>query len=458
MTAPVLSREDFEREFQSRTVAYLPGFRDDGRPVVVVLPEAAHTPAGHVLAHSLINLLARAHRRMYIAGDLSRKLECRNIFGFSTLADATLGLARAINPYIEIELVDRVPDDRLISIGIGGAGADLDLGIDGWIATAGRGAALSDTTESIFGAALAGCLGSYAAFATATGVGAMPSGRWSAWNFMQTPDTQGPRLDTELDVGRVLCAGAGAVASSLVFFGGFWGFAGDWTIVDPDIVDISNLNRQLAFTASDAGWPAAKASNKADVLAHRAGSAATSSLYWFGEDPAVSKARYDLVLALANERGVRAQLAYTQPTVLLHATTSPSWQAQVHRHVAGHDDCINCRLPDTTERTFACAEGAVATPSGESHDAALPFLSGTAGLLLLVQLARLAAGRLLDSPRNRVAVQFGQRELFVSDHRQRCSVACRTRLPKSGRHQIEGQSRWYQLDGEPGDTTGSEQT
>ena len=458
MTAPAVSQEDFEREFQSRTVAYLPGFRDDGRRVVVVIPEAAHTATGHALAHSLVNLLARAHRAVYIAGDLSRPLECRNIFGFSTLADATLGLARAINPYIEINLVDRVPRDRLISIGIGGAGADLDLGVDGWIATAGRDATLSDTPESIFGAGLASCIGSYAVFAVATGVGSTPIGRWSAWDFMLTPDTQGPRLSGELDVGHVLCAGAGAVASSLVFFGGFWGFGGAWTFVDGDIVDISNLNRQLAFVAADAGWPGAEASKKAEVLADRAGSATSSSPYWFGDDSAVSRARYDLVLALANERGVRAQLAYTQPTVLLHATTSPSWQAQVHRHIAGHDDCINCRLPDTSRLIFGCAEGPIPTPGGESRDAALPFLSGTAGLLLLVQLARLAAGCLLDRPQNRVAVQFGQRELFVSDHRQRCSVTCQTRLPKPGRQQIDGQSRWYQLDGERGDETASEQT
>jgi hypothetical protein len=458
MTALDVSQDDFEREFQSRTVAYLPGFRDDGRPVVVVVPEAAHTATGHALAHSMLNLLARAHRRVYVAGDLSRPLECRNIFGFSTLADATLGLARAINPYIEIEPVDRVPSERLVSIGIGGAGADLDLGVDGWIATAGRDAALSDTRDSIFGAGLASCVGSYAAFVAATGVGATPVGRWSAWDFMLTPDTQGPRLTGELDVGHVLCAGAGAVASSLVFFGGFWGFGGRWTFVDGDTVDISNLNRQLAFVAADAGWPGAEASNKADVLADRVGSAASSSPYWFGEDSAVSRARYDVVRGVANEPAVRAQWAYTQPTVLLHATTSPSWQAQVHRHVAGRDDCINCRLPDTSRLTFGCAEGPVPTRSGESRDAALPFLSGTAGLLLLVQLARLAAGRLLDAPPNRVAVQFGQRELFVSAHRQRCSVACRTRLPKPRRQQIDSQSRWHQLDTEWPDETAPQRT
>ncbi len=376
-------RAQFEREFHSRTLAYLPGYRDDGRAVVVVVDELAHCPAGHVLTHALVNLLARAHRHIIIVGDLDQPLLCSTPFDYSTLDEATVGLASAINPYIELTHAQAVPADRLLSLGVGAGGADIDLGADRWVATVGTGATISCEHETLIGAGLAACLGSYAAFNTLLGGEGLAAGSWSAWDYGAPGGDQGPGLDGSIDVGRVLCVGAGAVANALLFFGRAVGLAGDWLIADGDAVDISNLNRQMIFLAGDTGWPGdAIGRNKADVVAARGSPGASSSPNWYGDDPAATDFAGDLVLALANEGGVRSRLAHRQPTVLLHATTSPNWQAQAHRHVAGVDDCLHCRLPPEDAPRMGCSEGKVQVDEENSMDAALPFLSATAGLML----------------------------------------------------------------------------
>src|SRR4051794_26682973 len=107
----------FEREFNSRTLEYLPGFRDAGGPIVVALGADAHCEAGHALATCLFNMLARAHRHVSLSGPPDEPLQCRSAFGHRTLGETTLGLARAINPYIAADLATPSGDAFVIGIG-----------------------------------------------------------------------------------------------------------------------------------------------------------------------------------------------------------------------------------------------------------------------------------------------------------------------------------------------------
>lgn len=437
-------RAKFEAQFHSRTLAYHPAFADDGRAVVIRFGESAHTAAGHALAHTLINLLARAHRRIVIVGDLDRPLLCASMFAPRTLHQATVGLARSINPYIEIDTGDPPSaGDTLVSFGIGNAGAQYDLGANRWVAHVGEGT-ITDSPTSIVGASLAACFGSYIAFNARIGRGPIDKGSFSAWDYLTTPDAQGPELEGRLDVGRVLCVGAGAVASALAFFATLRGVKRQWVVVDGDLVDVTNLNRQMAFIAADAGWPNSSPANKAEALATRLGTGAIPSPHWYNDDPSIRNDRYDVVLALANERGVRAALAQEQPTVLLHATTSPNWQAQLHRNVAGHDDCLTCRLPGDPP-LLICSTAEIQT-NGTSADAALPFMSATAGLMLLVALTRLQTGHLLDHPYNYFAIDFGGPSPHIQRHIETCRTSCRTRLDRPTRQRVDAASRWVQLD------------
>src|SRR5207245_181566 len=159
-----MTREEFEREFNSRTIAYHPEYRADDRPIIISMGNTGHSEPGHALLVALINQLARAHRRLVLVGNLDLPLRCVDHFGFGTLRRATINLARAINPFLDITHARTVPlEDRLISFGIG-ADADVRLGCDGWLSIIGPRADVRGDRTSILGAALSACLGAAVAF------------------------------------------------------------------------------------------------------------------------------------------------------------------------------------------------------------------------------------------------------------------------------------------------------
>jgi hypothetical protein len=437
-----MNRAEFERQFHAKTLAYQPQFHRDPRPVVCVLPEASHTPAGHALAVALTNQLARAHRTILYVGDLDRPLLCRAVFGAETLADATAGLARAINPHINVDVTrrQRLTVDAITTVTIGPTRhrGGLALGARGWRALLGEHAVTPGADDDIPGAALAACLASAAIFHRLLGHTDRFNGTYSLWDFGAPGGTDGPTA-TPLDVGRVLQVGAGGVGAALDFWLGLLGVSGEWTIADGDTVEASNLNRQLVFLAKHAGYPAGLAANKSRVAAAFLPQVATPSPEWYGADPNVVEATYDVVLPLANERGARELLQERQPAVLLHATTSPNYQAQFHRHLPGADDCIRCRLPGEGPR-LACSEAPL--PDTPGDDAALPFLSATAGLLLYTGLTRLAHGALADDPRNLASLDVATVTPALQRVRCRCRPGCTGWASPGVRHRLAAGTRF----------------
>jgi Dinucleotide-utilizing enzymes involved in molybdopterin and thiamine biosynthesis family 2 len=447
-----VNRAQFEAAFDSRTLAYAAEFAHASEPIVVVVGPASDNRAGHTLLLTLCNLLARAHRRVLVVGNLARPLVCPSVFGISTLEQATVGLMRSINPFGDFQSVAAASERALLTIGVGASDPtiDLALGCAGWVAILDKEAPIGSDDRSIWGAALAACLGANAAFHRALGERELPSGNWSGWDYLKAGTAQGPVVDGPLDVGRVLQVGAGAVGSALDYFLMLLlGIDTPWTIVDGDLVDVSNLNRQLVFVARDAGFPDLEPVNKANRAAEMLGPHATASAHWYGEDEAVVEATYDVVLALANDRGVRSFLQGRQPTVLLHATTSPNWQAQLHRHIAGRDDCIDCRLPAGTPR-FTCSTEEVVDASGARFDAAVPPLSAIAGFLLITELVRLGQGSLLEERANYTAVELLTAVPSATQRLVRsCRDGCRVRKQPDVRRGLDANSRWLDLDTEP---------
>lgn len=438
----------FLEQFGSRTLSYLPGFEDDGRPVVIVLGERAHSPAGHALATSLVNQLSRLFRSVAVVGDIDRELLCRSIFGHRTVRGAALGLATEINPFISVAHELSVPTNRLLSIGIGTDDSDLPVGCEGWVASIGRGSSVDPEPWGIWGAQLAACLAANAAVHRALGDTSLPRGTWSLWEFGAPLRTrQGPADFSVLDVGRVLAAGLGAVGAALTYSLGHIDVRGQWVLADHDTVDITNLNRQLIFLARHAGWletPWLKVARAGECFPP---GVATASDQIYGRDPLVVEREYDVVLALANEHGARSLLQGRQPTVLLHATTSPNWQAQLHRHIAGRDDCVPCRLPEHVRSAFACSTATAATQQdGARHDASLPQLSALAGLLLATALVRLQVGELATLDHNSFHVKLDAPDPIAGRVVQSCRQSCTSRLPASARADLEAHGRYRSLD------------
>jgi molybdopterin/thiamine biosynthesis adenylyltransferase len=443
-----MTPEEFRNEFESRTLAYEPGFRDLGRPVVVEIGRGAHCRAGHTLLVVLANLLARVHRSVVFVGELDRPLLCPAVLGGNTLETATVGLMRRVNPFGAFERQSDRPEDPLVILGVGvDHEVDLALGCDAWLAILGPAAPVVDVPGAAFGAVLAACLGANVAFHRVLGDGATPAGTFSAWDHMSRSSHQGPVLTAPLDIGRVLQVGAGAVGAALdLFLAMLMGTTSPWALSDGDSVDVTNLNRQLLFTAADAGFQEGPSRNKAHRAAEILGPTAKASDQWYDAADPVLAGPFDVILALANEHGVRSFLQARQPTVLLHATTTTSWQAQLHRHIAGRDDCIVCRLPEDLPR-FKCSTEEVETPEGRRFDAAVPVLSAMAGLLLLVALVRLEHGALADERGNRIAIELSAAtpsEIFRTI--RSCRDGCTVRKSARVRGRLESGNRWHSLD------------
>src|SRR5690348_8748166 len=134
-----MTRAEFEAAFESRTLAYAPGITHGSEPLVISAGPGAHCEAGHALLVSLANQAARAHRRIVFCGQLDVPLLCADVFGAGTLIEATAGLARAINPFIDVDVVERRPASAaLLTIGVNAEHeVELALDYDGWLAFAG---------------------------------------------------------------------------------------------------------------------------------------------------------------------------------------------------------------------------------------------------------------------------------------------------------------------------------
>ena len=124
---------------------------------------------------------------------------------------------------------------------------------------------------------------------------------------------------------------------------------------------------------------------------------------------------------------MRPALQARPEPVLLHATTTPSWGAIAHRHIAGHDDCIVCRLPEEADPQFTCSTADVGEGE-ERMDASLPFLSAAAGLLLTIELFRLQHGLILERTSNYTGLNLETPVPLVTEYPWRCRAGCHVRF------------------------------
>jgi hypothetical protein len=235
--------------------------------------------------------------------------------------------------------------------------------------------------------------------------------------------------------------GAGAVASGLIWWAACRGITGQLIAVDGDFVELHNLSRALALFACDAGWPDGAAANKAEAAARYLPGLLAFPRWWdqANEDVHVLP---DVVISVANERGIRPAISAAGYPTVLHATTGRQWTSELHRHLRPGDDCAACRLPESVSPMFACATGEIEAKGQKPSDAALPFLSGGGGLLLLAGLYQLQHGQLgQHDPNHWVLASEPERRARLATARHRCSAACPS-PPIAVMRQLYGNTRW----------------
>jgi hypothetical protein len=441
----MISRDEFYNQ-RDRSTRHL-GVVDDvvERPVgIIVSSNAADSRAGQIAAVALVNMIARVHRKIRLVVPPA-SLIANPHHGGTNLAEALQNTILAIDPFNEVSVVQSVDAMPAISIGTYRTAGVWQIAAHG-----ARAILKNDSSEfpaadgSVLGAGLAASLGAAALFRQAHGLG-VSAHVVSAWNFSEgTEAVVGPLEIGPLDVGDVLIVGAGAVCSALSYWLRVLGTSGKWDVVDKDHVTLDNTSRGLGMFAGDAGWNDSTPARKVDLIARDIG--ATPHFAWYDEwIEEHDEARPDLVLPLANERAVRHLIACRYDPIVLHATTSQSWQAQFHRHISGIDDCITCRMRDLRGGTLDCSTGRVPDADGQSRDAALPFLSAAAGLLLTSSLYRLAAGDVTAGDLNHFCLDLSLGHRLVQSSVWNCKDTCVNRVSPLALRRIAEGTRWSNL-------------
>lgn len=443
---------DFYERRDQRTEEYLdrPGYAEV-EVGIFIGAEASATRSGQIAALALTNQLARAHRDLTFCLQSSEKLSAWSPFASSSsLGRALLLTCRQIDPCGDFEVDNKLdPREVDISVGVG----DAPAGCDWYLGNSGAIGVLDTNPHSVrtgrridcIGAGVAACLGAAAVFRDSLGLEARPHSI-SGWNCREADSAEsGPEKLPLIDVGDVLVVGAGAVGAALVYWLQTFGVEGNWTIVDRDAVKLHNTNRGLLFTPADAGWPVGASRSKAKLLETHLDTDSEAEVKWY-EECSARKQRFDLILCLANERDVRTQIARRNQSVVLHATTSPNWMSQLHRHISGVDDCIQCRTDDVRQPETPCSKGSLdKADEVEQGDAALPFLSAASGLMLCTALQRLQAGELAEDDWNDWRWYFLGADQMVNGGRRDCKQECGVQRPRR-RQSVNRGTRWAHLD------------
>ena len=400
-------------------------------PVAIVAGAAAVTAGGQAALLSLCNAAVRNHPTVFVvAEDLP-------LLGASpgSIHGALEHLSGATESST-IEVVERPPTEML-SIGIGSdVTAGWYIGARRFTAVVSRSpTAMTDEPASAWGAGLAAMLAANLLFRAQIGLPLPEVVPLSLWDLAPALDeaASGPSDPGPVDVGDVWLVGAGGVGSSLAWWLAVLGLTGPWTVIDHDIVDDTNLNRSLGMVYSDFLHGRRKAAVAADLIGGTPFDGQWAD--WTDTDPAPP----DVVIAAANDFGVRGALTSYSHPMTLTGTTSRNWTAELHLY-RPEDGCPSCRHPEAAQASFACSQ--VSVPSaGGSRDAALSFLSGTAGLLAAAALCRLQAGALVG-PMNHWTVHFEPTRRLVTSSRHSCEGSARHGLSDHVRTAVHGHTRW----------------
>lgn len=250
---------------------------------------------------------------------------------------------------------------------------------------------LRTENENCVGPIAAACFGVAQVFKMALGIpenSLLRDGIFDLFRLDWT-DTLNAGPSPETDIGRLLMVGAGSVGSSAVYCMRMASVTGEITILDKDIVKIENFNRSPIFGRQTIGLSKSKA-----AAAHlaKSGLRAIALPVWWND---YIKKQYrktfpfDVWLPLANDFGVRFSMQNNVPPLMIHASTTANWGVNHGRHLPSTDDCLADRFPnDGTSADLVCATGETIVQD-ERIDAALPFCSLFAGLLVTAELLRL---------------------------------------------------------------------
>jgi hypothetical protein len=422
------------------------------RVFVDVAPQVASSFAGQVMLVVSANLLARWCREVCIrVPDVPLSVGWGRAGG---LHKEVIDTMRDADPFGQFAFVQQAPDngiDILLTLGTDPftAAATTSIASAGWFAAVGRGRLEDLPTGGLdhpVGAAAAAVLGGAQLFRDAVGMGQL-----FPLDFCYDAFSAGPpqpvlrEIDSKFEpagLGAALMVGAGSVGSAAAYFMDLFATRAMMDVADADTVKVENFGRSPIFGRNTFGV----SKPRAIAAAIRRGSLEIAPFDgWWHDRTDTSLSRYDVLLPVANEHDIRWQLQNSYPPLMVHASTGRNWNVNFGRHVPGRDDCLADRFEGfRAADSLRCSEGEVPTPKGASVDAALPFLSFWAGLLLAADLARLGVRGYPHTP-NFGNYSFRKNRFVPQLSNQIAATGCICRSQAKGFWRFHGNSRYAEL-------------
>lgn len=398
---------------------------------------ASSTRRGQVAFLAAANLLSRWCRHVELVTP-TRVLHPELGLGDSDLADFALRQMRNADPFGTFR---RRSDDDTTSAGIAlcvgdaipsGVPSTVFVASGGWL-----GALSLDSPMELEGGGDKNCLGALAAaalgvaqtFKVALGLPReclLRDGVFDLFRLGWTTTGETGPWPTDTALGRVLMVGAGSVGSSAAYCMRLASLGGHVTVLDKDIVKIENFNRSPLFDRNTLGLTKAEATKR--FLSGSAIDCEPLGIWWkdFVETWNRADWAFDVWLPLANEFGVRHSMQHNVPPLMIHASTTANWGVNHSRHLPTADDCLVDRFPASASvNNLACATAAVSVDE-VTVDAALPFSSFFAGLLVVADLVRGNLPGYPQVPNFALFDWFGSMETIQAwDRRPRPECICR---------------------------------
>jgi hypothetical protein len=392
-------REEFYAERDSRTDRIAPN--QDYRNFQVRLMAGAATVCtypGQVQLLTAANMLARWCRHVELGFPDAPLVDALQLPSHQTLHQRIAAEMEAADPYGLFVFTSTSSPTVQYVLKAGSASVaepvDFTVDSDGWTVRAAQGNAafsLEEDYHNPVGPALAACIGVADAFKVAVGEpSSMRVQTFTRSLFdlrLKEPSIIQPQsLPAHIELGHVCIVGVGSVGSAVVYLLRMLPLRGTFTLIDHDPVKLVNLNRSPLFGYRDvcrAKVAVAKAHLQSSVLVHAFTDTYAAFIDQQGRPPV------DVLLALANEQGVRSTIENNFPPVQVYGSTF-EWGMNYHRHIPLVDDCSLCRFPvEAGTLPTVCSTAKVEVAENEQLDAALPFASMGAAALTVAGLIRL---------------------------------------------------------------------
>lgn len=397
------------------------------------------TLSGQIMLITACNLLSRWCRCVSIAiseAHVDARIDARKCGAIDFITDQM----RDADPFGCFEAIHQLNSGADIQLHIGDnprtcAARSVVISSSGWLAAISRDVALLPRTDSpnVIGALAAACFGVAQVFKLAInwpndqliadGVFDLFSlSRASTFNSLTDHDYL-----SAPDIGKLLMIGAGSVGSAVAYCLSLMNASCELDVVDRDVVKVQNFSRSPIFGKRSYGI--AKVNAVVDYLSASSVTPRPYNMWWeeFTRSHDRQTGRFDAWLPLANEFGVRWSMQNNYPPLLIHASTTQNWGVNHGRHRFGRDDCLVDRFPsEVSHDALRCSTGEIRIESTQV-DAALPFLSMFAGVLVAAELARLQLSGYPQCP-NFALIDFGGNisEIQAWDMQPRPTCFCHT--------------------------------